>query len=424
MTVRRPLVLFATMLAIAGFGGALVAQLESGDRGIAPLDSSGVLEVSGIKVDVGGDTGEAARYAGWRLAQRIGFRALWAKMNNSTQDQAPAVDDATLDGLVSSISIEREQIGPNRYIATLGVLFDRSRAAGLVGTGGDMRRSAPMLLIPVMLSGATPTALETRNAWQRAWASLRTSTSAIDYVRPSGLGVDPLLVNAAQVDRPGRASWRNLLDFYGASDVLVAQVDVHRYYPGGPATAHFVGRHGPDGEVVGSFNLVDRDGGDLQALMNKGVQQMDQLFTTALANGQLGRDSSLNAPPAPPPAEELLPDEAVSTTNNAPAQAFQLLVATPDAAALSAAMSAIRAVSGVDTVTETSVAIGSTSSIVATFHGDISALRAALMARGWTVDTASGQLRLSRSLAAPTPPPPPREPLAPASTTPPPPRRQ
>ena len=421
MQLRRPSVLFAAMLAIAGFGSALVAQLESGDRGISPIDSSGLLDMSGIHVDVGGETAEAARYAGWRAAQRIGFRMLWAKANGASPNDAPAVDDATLDGLVSSIAVEKEQIGPGRYIADLGVLFDRSRSAELVGMAGDLRRSEPMLLIPVMLTAGTLTSVETRNAWQRAWASFKTSTSAIDYVRPSGLGADPLLVNAAQVDRPGRAWWRNILETYGASDILVAEVQLRRLYPGGPASAHFIARHGPDGAVVGSFDIHDRDGGDLQPLMNKGVQQMDQLFTAALNSGQLHRDVSLNSPPPPPPPAELLPDEAVTTGNDHPAQAYQLLVATPDGASLSAAVASVRAVSGVDAVSESSIAIGGTSSVVATYHGDVSALRAALMARGWSVDYEGGQLRLSRA-AAPPPPPQPRPDLLAPAVKPPPPR--
>jgi len=285
----RPPVLFAALLAIAGFGGALLAQLESGDRGILPIDSSGVLEVSGIKVDVGGPTAEAARYTGWRIAQREGFKLLWAKAHNAPAIQAPGVDDATLDGLVSSISVEQEQIGPDRYIATLGVLFDRARAASLIGVAGDMRRSPPMLLVPLTITGGTPTSLETRNAWQRAWAAFRTSTSAIDYVRPSGLGVDPLLVNAAQVDRPGRGWWRNIIDYYGASDVLVAEVSLKRLYPGGPAVAHFIARHGPDGAIIGSFEATDHNGGDLLALMNTGVQKMDAMFGAAFAAGRRRR---------------------------------------------------------------------------------------------------------------------------------------
>ena len=400
MTIRPP-ILFAALLAIAGIGGALLAQLESGDRGILPIDSSGVLEVSGIKVDVGGPTAEAARYAGWRIAQREGFKLLWAKAHDAPASQAPGVDDATLDGLVSSISVEQEQIGPDRYIATLGVLFDRARSAALVGVAGDMRRSPPMLLVPLTITGGTPTSLETRNSWQRAWASFRTSTSAIDYVRPSGLGVDPLLVNAAQVDRPGRGWWRNIIDYYGASDVLVAEVSVKRLYPGGPAVAHFVARHGPDGAIIGSFEATDHNGGDLSALMNTGVQKMDAMFGAAFAAGQLRRDSALNLPVAAPPPVIEVPIAEVAE----PGQAYQLLISASDGAVLAAIEGQIRAIPGVDSLTETSIAIGGTSTMTATYHGDLGAFRAALASTGWNVDIVGGQLRLTRALGRVAPPP-------------------
>ncbi|HET9354254.1 MAG TPA: heavy-metal-associated domain-containing protein, partial [Sphingomicrobium sp.] len=190
MLLRRPYVsVIAAFLLLAGVGGALVAQMESAERGILPIDSSGTLEISGIKVDVGGKDAETARFNGWRIAQREGFKALWAKMNKRPIAQAPNLSDSTLDGLVSSIVVEQEQIGPNRYIATLGVLFDRARAGELLGVAGEVRRSAPMLLIPVISSGGTATSVELRNPWQRAWAQFRTSQSPIDYVRVSGLGV-------------------------------------------------------------------------------------------------------------------------------------------------------------------------------------------------------------------------------------------
>jgi len=77
MFLRRPAVIIAAaLLALAGMGGALVAQMESGERGILPVDSTGTLEISGIKVDVGGKDADSARYAGWRIAQREGFKAL------------------------------------------------------------------------------------------------------------------------------------------------------------------------------------------------------------------------------------------------------------------------------------------------------------------------------------------------------------
>src|SRR4051794_39289156 len=140
MLRRRFFAPLLLVIAILGVSAALYAQLESGDRGILPLDSSGTLEIGGIHVDVGGADAQSARYAGWRIAQRQGFKLLWAKMHNAPVGQAPNLPDGTLDQIVSAINVEREQIGPNRYIADLGVLFDRARAAQFLGVeGGEIQ---------------------------------------------------------------------------------------------------------------------------------------------------------------------------------------------------------------------------------------------------------------------------------------------
>ncbi len=407
---RTALISAAAVAALVA-GGTLIAQLEAGDRGILPIDSSGTLEITGIKVDVGGKDAAAARYAGWRIAQREGFKALWAKTNKRPIGEAPTLSDSTLDGLVASIIVEREQIGPNRYIAELGVLFDRSRAGMLLGVGGVQRRSAPMLLIPLTVTAGSVTSVELKNSWQRAWAQYRTSQSAIDYVRVSGMGVDPLLINAAQTGRPGRGWWRNLLDLYGASNVLVAEVRLNRLYPGGPARGEFYARFGPDGDPIGTFNLTAKDSADIPRMMAEGVQRMDDLFTLALGAGMFVHDRSLDIPLPPPPVEEEIATERPAT---GPATAMQLLVNAPDGAALSSAIGQIRAINGVQMVTERSLAIGGTSSLIVTYRGDISALRAALMSRGWVVDYVGGMLRVSRAARPASPQPiPVAPPLAP-----------
>ena len=411
---RRSAFLAVTAAAALIAGGIAVAQLESGDRGILPIDSSGTLEITGIHVDVGGKDASAARYAGWRVAQREGFKALWAKQHKRPASEAPNLSDSTLDGLVSSIIVEREQIGPNRYIADLGVLFDRARAGELLGVAGVARRSAPMLLIPVLVSGATMTTVERRNPWQRAWASFRTSTSAIDYVRVSGMGVDPLLVNAAQTARPGRGWWRNIIDYYGAADILVAEASLHREYPGGPAVARFIGRHGADGKILGGFELAAKDSADIPRMMAEGVARMDQLFTLALASGNLQRDPSLIiAEPPPPPIE----DEEIGPVKAAiPARVVQLQVLTRDDSGLSSAFVAIRSIAGVDAVSPRSSAVGGWSILLVTYRGEPQALATAMSARGWSVIDVGGTLRVVPG-AAPPPPAAPAQPAPPAQNT-------
>src|SRR5205814_4628584 len=111
MPYRRFALPFILLLAAIGIAGGLYAQLETNDRGILPLDSSNTLEIGGIHVDVGGADAQSARYAGWRIAQRQGFKMLWAKMHNASANEAPSLPDGTLDQIVSSINVEREQIG-------------------------------------------------------------------------------------------------------------------------------------------------------------------------------------------------------------------------------------------------------------------------------------------------------------------------
>ncbi len=406
MLRRRLVALLILTCAVLGISGALYAQLESGDRGIAPIDSSGTLEITGIHVDVSGKDGQSARYEGWRLAQRQGFKAFWAKTHNRPISEAPTVPDSTLDELVSSIVVEREQIGPTRYIADLGILFDRARSAELLGVGGDVRRSVPMLLVPVLVTAGTDTTVELRNPWQRAWAEFRTSQSPIDYVRVSGQGIDPLLVNDAQVDRPGRGWWRNLIDLYGAADILVAQVQIQRVYPGGPAFARFVGFHGPDKQAVATFTISAPAGASTLQIMRAGVQRMDSMFADALAEGRLIRDRTLDIPePPPPPVVEEAP------VAQAQPWTYQVQIVSPDVNIYNFAMAHLRTAPGVTQVVPVSINPGGVSYVNVTYSGgNISNLRLALGSRGWSVEQNGFILRMSSGSAGPPPLPTPAQP--------------
>ena len=204
----------ALAVALAAIGpDRLVAQIE-GERGIAPLANSTDIQVGGIEVNTTGDTGEEARTAGWKLAQR----KAWEKLGG------PKMSDGQIDALVSAIVIEREMIGPRRYIARLGVIFDRAKAGQFIasaGGGSAAARSAPLLVIPVLYSGGTRQVFEVRGPWQRAWASYQSAASPIDYVRPTGAGGDSLILTAGQPGRRSRIWWRTVLDQFSAADAYL-----------------------------------------------------------------------------------------------------------------------------------------------------------------------------------------------------------
>lgn len=403
----RWLVLLAAGL-LLGAAAVVVAQIERGDRGIAPINSSNDLLVTDISVDVAGSSAEDARSKGWQEAQRKGWIALFKQVNGGTA--APGLPDSTLNGIVSAIVIQQEAIGPRRYIAKLGVQFDRARAGQILGISGRIFRSPPLLVLPVVFEAGVPQVFETRSEWQRAWAEFRTADSSIDYVRTAGSGVDLLLLNAGQTRRRSRAWWRDILDTYGASDVLIPMVRIERSWPGGPLVGHFAARYGPDNALIGTFSLTTANPSGLRAMMVEGVKRIDALYVGALAAGRLRTDPSLiiETPVTPselPPAEDTqvtetddlaAADAAPAAPAVAAAASFAVQVDTPDAAAVSAVEAAVRALPGVDSAQINSVAIGGVSVMRVQYRGDLAGLRARLAASGWRVSDAGGGLRIAR----------------------------
>lgn len=399
----------AILLGCLLFVAAVVyAQIE-GDRGIPPVASGGDFEVSGVKVDGSGKNAQEARSNAWRDAQRKGWQKLWTQMNRS--GAAPKLSDSALDGIVSAIVVEDEQIGPRRYIATLGVLFDRARAGELLGVSGAVLRSAPMLVIPVYVSGGSAQVFENRTPWQAAWARYRTSESIVDYIRPHGSGADSLLINAAQSGRRSRTWWRLILDQFGAADVVVPVAHIERQYPGGPIIGRFAARFGPDNRLLGNFTLRARNSDGLNAMLDEAIQRLDRIYAGAVRSGNLRPDSSLIIEKPVEIVEEALEEDLADVMpTETPGltvgpQLISIQFDTPDVAAVQAGERAVRAIPGVQSASTASLALGGTSVMQVNASIDIDALRGALEARGWRVQQGAGVLRISRSAPAAPPSP-------------------
>jgi hypothetical protein len=406
----------ALVLAIALALLALQAVLAQvgGDRGIAPVASSSDIDVGGIEVNVQGSSPQDAREKGWRLAQRLG----WKKLGG------PEMTDAQIEAMVSAVVIEREQVGPRRYIATLGVTYGRTKAGPLLGTTTARVASAPMLTIPVLKSGGTYTVYEVRNPWQRAWAEFQTGTSAIDYVRPSGAGGDSLLLNYGQLGRRSRSWWRTILDEFGAADVLVPVADLSRQWPGGPVKGTFTARYGPDNRFIESFTLEAENEAAIPAMLQKAIGRFDGIFTAALERGLLRPDPTLRADKvtlnptiaalisserqviaaqdaavsAAVAAGQPVPVQSVDTSGSSAqvVSSFVIQFATPSGGSVDAAMASVRGTPGVRGATTSSTAIGGISVMRVSYGGDASALAAALRARGWNVSQSGNSLSISR----------------------------
>ena len=397
--LSRPFqILLAVAIGLAA--AALFAQME-GERGVPPIASGGDFEVRGVKVDVLGKDADSARYAGWRMAQRQAWRMLWTRTHGGAG--APALSDSQLEAMISGIEIEYEQAGPTRYVATLGILFDRARTGQLLGVSGNVMRSPPLLVIPVMWDGGSAVSYERINEWQKAWARYRTGESAIDYVRVAGSIADPILLNAGQTGRRGRLWWRVLLDQYGAADVVIPIVRLDREYPGGPVRATFTARYGPDNSLIGSFSLRASNDGGVAQMMDEGARRIDDLYVRALNDGRLRPDPSLVIEEPVDPnalAIENATEAAVETVDLSPVAAagvsFSIQFDTPDVGSVTQGEAAVRAVPGVRSAATSSLALGGTSVMQVTFDGTADMLRAGLQARGYAVTVSGTTLRITR----------------------------
>jgi hypothetical protein len=430
-------------LALAAAGGIafvgparLIAQIE-GDRGIAPVVNTGDMEVDGIDVATTGKTAQEARLAGWQDA----YRQAWAQLHG------PTMGDGELESMVSAVVVQHEELGPHRYIAKLGVVFDRTRAGQLLAAqnGGAMNRTAPMLVIPVLYSGGVGQVYEVQGIWQRVWAEFNTGASVIDYVRPSGAGGESLLVTAGQPGRRSRVWWRGVLDQFGASDIVIPIARLERQWPGGPVKGLFTARYGPDNIYLDSFTLDAPDEEGVPAMLQAALKRFDTIYSNALQSGQLQPDSTLSIDhPAVDPAiaalidsgqrERLLEEReveaqarisadvpldagnllngitppavpgetlvvAVPKEDAAPKAASSALTvqfSSPDAAAVDAALAGLRGTPHVSSAGTTSIAIGGTSVMRVTFAGSAADLAAALRARGWQVALTGSTLRIRR----------------------------
>jgi len=395
-----PMVLMVGLLA-----AVLVAQME-GERGVPPIASSSDFDAGSVKVDIYAKTAEAARTAGWRQAQRLAWKKLWAETNGGG---GVGLSDSQLDQIVSSIEVESEEIGANRYIATLRILFDRARAGQILGIRSTAMRSPPLLVIPIVREAGSSTVFETVNEWQKAWARYRTGDSAIDYVRTSGTGPDALLLNAGQAGRRSRLWWRNILDQYGAADVVFPIAKLERQWPGGPIVGRFTARYGPDNMLLGNFKLSARSEAELPKMLDTAIAKLNGIYTQALLDGRLRPDTSLVIEEPIDESELELGNfsEAAVETSGVPITgtpgiaSYSIQFDTPDVASVSQGEALVRMISGVRSAATSSLALGGVSVMQVSYDGTIESLKAALEARGLSVSMGGSTLRISRRVAAP-----------------------
>jgi len=247
-------------------------------------------------------------------------------------------------------------------------------------------------------------------------------------VRPQGSGGESLLLTFGQTTRRSRVWWNNILDEFGAADVLVPIANLKYSYPGGPIEGTFTARHGPDSDFLTSFTMRAENPDQLPLMLAKAVRRFDSLFESALASGKIQPDPTLDVKPGElnPAIQRLVDlgrrlrvqDEQRAQAEAAPAPTtsdgalstapidrpppegsvalYTVQFASPDADSFSAILADVRATPGVRSSGVRSTAIGGTSVLTVSYSGSISGLADALRAKGFAVQQGPTALLISR----------------------------
>ena len=208
-----------------------------------------------------------------------------------------------------------------------------------------------------------------------------------------------------------------MLDQFGAADVIIPEARLERQWPGGPVRGTFTARYGPDNRFLESFTLTTNDEAGVPAMLATAVQRIDAIYARALGEGLLRPDATLTNNGQMDAGLAALVEAArraeQNSTGSGDAEAatasptiaavvplnvttFTVQFASPDAAAVDAALSAVRGAPGVQGAATTSLAMGGTSVMRVTATSDMSAVADALRARGWRVTVGANALSIRR----------------------------
>jgi hypothetical protein len=333
-----------------------------------------LFSVDGVLVDVRGPTAEDARVGAFTEAARRAWPRLWDKLADPGRiGKAPKIGDAQLRRMITAVDVFDERMSSTRYIARIAVSFDPQSVRNIMGSGAGFGGTRPMLLLPILIDGGAINIVNQGNGWAEAWAKFPLLRSRIAYIRADGNVGDRLLIGSSEGISREPERMRSIALRYRAEDVVIAQAQITRSYPGGPVRGVFTAFMGSRPAPLGQIRLSRNSDTELRAMFDEAIVQLDQLFSSnvrARAGGPVGR----------------VIGAAVAVGG------FTVDVATADADALTNVQQRLRGLSSVRSVTLGSVSLGGTSQLRLALSESSDYLRWELQQVGWHLDE-SGFLR-------------------------------
>lgn len=210
---------------------ALLAALAAGEGAFAQAGNN-AYTVTGVDVDVNAADAMQARQQGLGEARRKAAKMLVERLvAPEDRGRVRTADDARLEAMVRGIEFVRERSSPNRYIATLNVVFSPDSVKAWLGENGVRIAetvSRPALVIPLWKGKAGIEPLDDRNPWRDAWQALDTGGSAVPVTVLRGDAPDQKAASAEEAYVGDVAALSRLNERYRAPIIIVVVVDGDR----------------------------------------------------------------------------------------------------------------------------------------------------------------------------------------------------
>lgn len=214
--------LFAVAGGVAAPGLAQVAPTSAGQAVIL----SDVYAVRGVAVDESAESEAQAKSIAVESGVRTAFQAALERVTlRADWPRLPVVDEFRLNTAIRDVSFQNERFGGGRYLAELTVRFNPDVMRGLLSQAGIPYAETvglPLVVLPVLQSGAGPQLWDEGNQWLQGWLARDARPALLPLVTPLNDLSDIAAISAQQALAGSPEALARIAERYQAQGVVVA----------------------------------------------------------------------------------------------------------------------------------------------------------------------------------------------------------
>lgn len=208
-------------------GLAILLAFAAGGPAIAVADP---YTVSDIEVDATAKDPQTAKLKAISEAQVKAFHKMIERIASKERAASlKSLDAARIGRMMSSMAVQKEQTGPNRYIATLTISFLPDRVRELLdrqGVAFTETKAPPTAVVPVWIGREGAVLWNGANPWQDAWRKLDLVNAVAPVTLPLGDAADANAVTADQALMSDPGAFNSVAVRYKTETVLTVVAEM------------------------------------------------------------------------------------------------------------------------------------------------------------------------------------------------------